>query len=116
MTHSLPDVSANIGGIWKINGLFTLFLRSSLVAQMVKNSPQCREPRVGLSQEDPLEKRMATYSDILDWRIPWTEELGGLQCIGSQRTGHDLATKHKHIKSSVHLTLSFTLFPHLLHL
>ena len=58
---------------------------------------------------------MATYSGVLDWRISWTEEPGGLQYIGSQRIGHDLVTKYKHIKSSIHLTLSFTLFPHLLH-
>jgi len=39
--------------------------------------------------EDPLEKEMATHSSILVWRIPWMEEPGGLQCIGSQRVGHD---------------------------
>ena len=39
--------------------------------------------------EDPLEKKMATHSSILAWRIPWTEELGGLQSMGSQRVGHD---------------------------
>ena len=39
--------------------------------------------------EDPLEEGMATYSSILAWRIPWTEEAGGLQPIGSQRVGHD---------------------------
>ena len=38
---------------------------------------------------DPLEKKMATHSSILAWRIPWTEELGGLQSMGSQRVGHD---------------------------
>ena len=42
-----------------------------------------------LSQEDPLEKEMATQSSILAWRIPWTEEPGGLQSMGSQRVGHD---------------------------
>ena len=40
-------------------------------------------------QEDPLEEGMATHSSILAWRIPWTEELGGLQSIGSQRVGGD---------------------------
>ena len=44
-----------------------------------------------LSQEDPLEKGMATHSSILAWRIPWTEEPGGLQSMGSQRVGHDWA-------------------------
>ena len=42
-----------------------------------------------LGQEDSLEKEMATHSSILAWRIPWTEELGGLQSMGSQRVGHD---------------------------
>ena len=42
-----------------------------------------------LVQEDPLEKEMATHSSILAWRIPWTEETGGLQSMGSQRVGHD---------------------------
>jgi len=42
-----------------------------------------------LAQEDPLEKGMATHSSILAWRIPWTEEPGGLQSMGLQRAGHD---------------------------
>jgi len=42
-----------------------------------------------LGQEDPLEEGMATHSNILAWRIPWTEEPGGLWSIGSQRVGHD---------------------------
>jgi len=42
-----------------------------------------------LGQEDPLEKEMATYSSILAWRIPWTEEPGGLQSTGLQRVGHN---------------------------
>jgi len=41
-----------------------------------------------LGQEDPLEEGMATHSSILAWRIPWTEESGGLQSLGSQRVGH----------------------------
>ena len=45
-----------------------------------------------LGQEDPLEKEMATHSSILIWRIPLTEEPGELQCMGSQRVGHDWAT------------------------
>ena len=52
---------------------------SSLVAQTVKNLPAVRETHVGsLGWEDPLEKEMATYSSVLAWRIPWTEEPGGL--------------------------------------
>ena len=42
-----------------------------------------------LGQEDPLEKEMATQSSILAWRVPWTEDPGGLQTMGSQRVGHD---------------------------
>ena len=42
-----------------------------------------------LGQEDPLEREMATHSSILAWRIPWTEEPGGLQATGSQRVRHD---------------------------
>ena len=63
---------------------------ASLGAQMVKNLPEMWETRVRpLAQEDPLEKGMATHSSILAWRIPWTEESGGLQSMGSQRVGHD---------------------------
>jgi len=47
-----------------------------------------------LGQEHPLEKEMATHSSILAWRIPWTEELGGLQSMGLQRVRHDLASEH----------------------
>ena len=42
-----------------------------------------------LGEEDPLEEEMASYSSILAWEIPWTEEPGGLQSMGSQRVGHD---------------------------
>ena len=57
---------------------------------MVKNLPARQETRVQpLGQEDPLEKGMATHSSILAWRIPRTEEPGGLQHTGSQRVGHD---------------------------
>ena len=65
--------------------LLDLF-RTSLVAQMIKNLPAMRETQVrSLGWEDPLEKGMATHSNILAWRIPWTEELGRLQFMGSQR-------------------------------
>ena len=65
---------------------------ASLVAQMVKNPPTKRETWVqSLGQEDPLEKRMATHSSILAWRIPWTEEPGGLQSVGSHRVDTTVA-------------------------
>ena len=56
---------------------------------MVKNPPAKEMWIQSLGQEDPLEEEMATHSSILAWRIPWTEELGGLQSMGSQRVGHD---------------------------
>ena len=56
-----------------------------------------QETRVGsLGREDPLEKEMATHSSIVAWEIPWTEELGRLQSMGSQRVGHDFGTTHTH--------------------
>ena len=64
-------------------------LWASLVAQMVKNPPAMQETQVqSLSQEDPLEKGMAIHSNILAWRIPWTEEPGTVQPMGLQRVGH----------------------------
>ena len=60
---------------------------------MVKHLPTIQETRVqSLGQEDPLEKEMATHSSILAWKIPWTEEPGRLQPMGSQRVGNDLVT------------------------
>ena len=60
------------------------------MTQTVKNLPAMREIQVrSLDQEDPLEKEMATPSSILSWGIPWTEEPGGLQSMGSQRVRHD---------------------------
>ena len=58
------------------------------MAQTVKNPPAVQETQVSsLGQEDPLEKGMATHSSILAWKIPWTEEPGRLQSMGSQRVG-----------------------------
>ena len=63
---------------------------ASLVAQTVKNLPAMRETWIqSLDWEDLLEKGMATHSSILAWRIPWTEEPGGLQLMVSQRVGHN---------------------------
>ena len=60
------------------------------MAKTVKNLPAVQETWVrSLGWEDPLEKEMATHSSILAWKIPWTEEPGGLQSMGSQRVGHD---------------------------
>ena len=64
-------------------------LWAALVAQMVKNLPAIQETQVrSLGWEDSLEEAMETHSSILAWRIPWTEEPGGLQSMGSQRVGH----------------------------
>ena len=61
-----------------------------LVAQVVKNLPAMQETWVqSLGQENPLEKEMATHCSILAWKIPRTEEPGGLQSMESQRVGHD---------------------------
>ena len=66
------------------------FTRASLVAQRVKHPPAVPEAQVqSLGREDPLEKEVATHSSTLAWKIPWTEEPGGLQSTGSQRVGHD---------------------------
>ena len=67
-----------------------LIMGTSLVAQMVKRLPAMQETRVqSLGWEDLLEKEMATHSSILAWKIPWTEEPGSLQYMGSLRVGHD---------------------------
>ena len=67
--------------------------RASLGAQLVKNLPAMQETRVqSLGWEDPLEKEMATHSNILAWRITWMGEPGRLQSMGSKRVGHDWAT------------------------
>ena len=66
---------------------------AALVAQTVRNLPTMQETQVwSLGREDLLEKGMAIHSSILVWRIPWTEEAGGLQSMGSQRVRHDWVT------------------------
>ena len=79
-------------------------IRASLVAQRLKPLPPMRETQVrSLGGEDPLEKKMATHSSILAWRIPRTEKPGRLQSMGSQRVGHDCAT-------SLHLSAVYIAF------
>ena len=76
---------------------------ASLVAQMVENLPAMPETQIwSLGWEDPLEKEMATDSSILAWRIPWIEDPGGLQVLGSQRVGHDWVTR-SFTSSLIHL-------------
>ena len=67
--------------------MWMLEMKRSPVAQRLKRLPVMRETWVrSLGQEDPLEKEMATHSSILAWRIPWTEELGGLQSMGRKES------------------------------
>ena len=88
VTSLLIDMAVNTPFLRRITKL-----QNSLVAQMVKSLPAMWESRVwSLSWEDPLEKAMATQSSILAWRIPWIEEPGGLQSMGSKRVGHDWTT------------------------
>ena len=80
----LPDYSKCEDFSHLLNLLWT-----SLVAQTVKHLPTMRETWVqSLGPEDLLENEMATHFDILAWKIPWMEEPGGLQFMGSQRVGH----------------------------
>ena len=60
----------------------------------MQETPEMQIPSLG--QEDPLEEEMASQSSIFAWRIPWTEEPGRLQSMGSQRVRHDLVTEHTH--------------------
>ena len=65
---------------------------------MIKNPPAMQETQIwSLGEEDPLEEGMATLSSILTWRIPWTEEPGGLQSTRLQKVEHDWVTKNKDI-------------------
>ena len=68
----------------------SLYILGFLVAHMVKRLPVMWETQVqSLGREDPLEKEMAIHSSTLAWKIPWTEDPGRLQSMGSQRVGHD---------------------------
>ena len=80
--------------------LWCITYQASLVAQMVKNMPLFQETWVqSLGQEAPLEKEMATHSSILAWRIPWTEEPGGLHVVhGVPKSHTQLNNQHFHFK------------------
>ena len=92
--HVCASVAENFNKYDKYNK--TLHLRevwASMVAQTINNLPAMQETLVwSVGQEDPLGRGRATYSSILAWRIPWTEEPGRLQSTGSQRVGHDGVT------------------------
>ena len=91
VTHSNGKVDTVVKGSCKHNqGLNSVDLKTLALAQMIKNLPAVWETWVpSLGWEDSLEKGMATHSSTLAWRIPWTEEPGGLQSMGSQRVGHN---------------------------
>ena len=82
-----------MNGVWRREGKTgggerLWYLVSSLVAQVVKNLPAMQMRVRSVGREDPLEEEMATHSSILAWRIPWTEEPGKLQSMGSQKVQH----------------------------
>ena len=82
--------------------LVDLDILTFLMVQNVKSLPAMQETWVQfLGWKDPLEKEIATHSSILAWRIPWTEEPGGLQSMGLQRIGDDLATKQQTTKNYI---------------
>ena len=90
---SFPGNGGSSGtGPASLVGILALILKAvrneaSLVAQIVKNLPAMQETWVqSLGQEDPLKKDMATHPSVFAWRIPWTEEPGGLQSLGSQKS------------------------------
>ena len=83
-TVTLPSLNYSMCVSWEVD------FEVSLVAQMVKNLLAMQETWVqSLNREDPLEKEMATHSSILAWRVPRTEEPGGLLSMGLPRVGHD---------------------------
>ena len=72
------------------NTVFRIVIRASLVTQTVKRLPAMQETQVqSLGWEDPLEKEMSVHSSILAWKMPWMEEPGRLQSMGSQRVRHN---------------------------
>ena len=78
---------------------YSLLIRASVVAQLVKNLTAMQKIQVqSLGWEDPLKEEMATHPSILAWRIPWTEEPGGLQSMGLQRVGDNWATNTLFLK------------------
>ena len=93
-----PDKSVNVVRLGLFFFFFCFILCCFPSSSVVKNLPSMQETQEtwvwSLGEEDPLEKGMATHSRILACRIPWTEEPGGLQPMGSQRVGHNWVTKH----------------------
>ena len=85
-----PTISKMWGFCRTESGFFNKYIWVKEKAQTVKNLPAVRETWVrSLGWEDSVEEGMATHSSDLAWRVPWTEESGGLQSVGSQRVRHD---------------------------
>ena len=100
MDHILSELSNVFHPSWvALQGMAHSFIEldkavvhvgTSLVAQNEKKLPAMQETQVrSLGPEDPLEKGMAIHSNVLAWRIPWTEKPGGPQSMGSQKVGHN---------------------------
>ena len=88
--HIYVYIYSYISTLFKILFPYRSLQEISLVAQMVKHLSTMWEAQVQcLGQEDPLEKEMAIHSSTIAWKIPWTEEPGRLQSMGSQRVRHD---------------------------
>ena len=93
LSYQHPPNYPMIRGLFFCGSSKCFFYGTSLVAQMVKRLSTMQETRVwALGWEDPLEKEMAIHSSTIAWKIPWTEEPGRLQSMGSQRVRHDWAT------------------------
>ena len=93
---------------WRKTNIYThgtmTVTRASLVAQTVKSLPAMQETQVrSLGWEEPLEEGMATHSGILAWRIPRTEDPGGLQSTGLQRVRHDLTKQQHYMTLQIHV-------------
>ena len=89
----IVGVCSLVSRLCRGEGVYYLFLEPEIASQEAQWCRIClpmQETRVqSLAQKDPLEKEMATHPNILAWKIPWAEEPGGLQSMGSQRVGHD---------------------------
>ena len=99
-------------GKWSRKLSKKMWMFKGLVAQMVKNLSATQETQVqSLNRDNPLEKEIAIHSSILAWGIPWTEEPGGLQSMGSQTTRHNWATNNftpkglRHLNTHVHSSI-----------
>ena len=88
------------------------FPGGSAVKNLPANAGDTGDLGLILGGEDPLEKGMATHPSVLTWRIPWTEEPGGLLSVGSKRVGRDLATEHKLMPQGMHAVIYFDKFRH----